>query len=54
MEAINSDILPVVVNGFVLYSIFDDTDRIYHADSVTGQTPNDERAAYHAEDKTAA
>lgn len=50
----NSELSPIVVDGFVLYSVFDDTDRMYHADAVTGQTPHDERQSYHAEDKTRA
>lgn len=39
-----------ILDGVPYYSIFDDSDRSYHADSLTGQTPADERReAYRSE-----
>jgi len=52
--SIQSHLAPIVVGSFVLYSIFDDSDRMYHADAITGKTPAQERTQAHAEDKTKA
>lgn len=41
----NSHLLPITVNGFVLYSIFDDSDGTYHADLITHRTPAEDRQA---------
>lgn len=49
-----SHLSPIVVGSFVLYSIFDDSDGMYHSDAITHQTPAEERQQAHAEDKTKA
>lgn len=38
-----SSFAPIVVNGWILPSIFDDSDACYHADANTGKTPAQER-----------
>lgn len=38
-----SPLSPIVVNGWVLHSIFDDADHCYHSDAVSHQTPAEER-----------
>lgn len=43
MENLADVTTPCVVDGYVLFSIFDDSDPFYHSDSVTGQTPARER-----------
>ncbi len=47
-----TELSPVVVGSFVLFSIFDDSDPMYHSDSVTGQTPAMERRDQPADEKT--
>jgi len=43
---------PVVIDGFVLYSIFDDSDPVYHSDAIKHQTPAQERQEAHSDDQT--
>lgn len=45
---------PIVVDGFVLHSIFDDSDPFYHSDALTGQTPAKARHVEVQDEKTKA